>query len=84
MAVHDPDGAGSRSTRDAGCGTVWGVVVIPPEHVAEVAAAGFETERKEAFLRDKISVEGYPSTTAYPPNDDVLREYEAYKREQGW
>ena len=61
-----------------------GVVVIPPEHVAEVAAAGFETERKESFIRDKISVEGYPTTTAYPPNGDVLREYEAYKREQGW
>ena len=61
-----------------------GVVVIPPEHVADVAAVGFETERKEAFIRRKISVDGYPSTTAYPPNEDVLREYEEYKRVQGW
>ncbi len=61
-----------------------GVVVVPPEHVAEVAALGFETERREAFIRQKVSVEGYPSTTAYPPDENVLREYEAYKREQGW
>ncbi len=61
-----------------------GAVAIPPEHVAEVAAEGFGTERKEAFIRQKISVDGYPSTTAYPPNEDILREYEEYKREQGW
>lgn len=61
-----------------------GVVVIPPEYAAEVATVGFDKERQESWIREKIGIHGYPSTTAYPPNDDVLREYEKFAKEQRW
>ncbi|MCY4108741.1 MAG: ribonuclease activity regulator RraA [Chloroflexi bacterium] len=57
-----------------------GVVVIPPVHAAQIAEDGSESERLENFIRMKIRDEGYSTTRAYPPNDEVLAEYESWKK----
>ncbi|MCY3800912.1 MAG: ribonuclease activity regulator RraA [Chloroflexi bacterium] len=57
-----------------------GVVVVPPVHAAHIAEDGSESERREEFIRMKIRDEGYSTTRAYPPNDEVLAEYESWKK----
>lgn len=57
-----------------------GVVVIPPTHAAQIAEEGSEAERREEFIRMKIRDEGYSTDRAYPPNDEVLAEYESWKK----
>jgi regulator of RNase E activity RraA len=59
-----------------------GVVVIPPALAAEIAEEGPQHEDLEVFLRQKIQ-EGYPISEAYPPNERVRAEYEAYKAARG-
>jgi regulator of RNase E activity RraA len=53
-----------------------GVVVIPSAHAEAVAHASFEQEELEAFLTEKVAG-GASIRGVYPPDDDVLREYEA-------
>jgi regulator of RNase E activity RraA len=57
-----------------------GVVVIPSIHATQIAEEGSETERREQFIRMKIRTEGYSTDCAYPPNDEVLAEYESWKK----
>jgi regulator of RNase E activity RraA len=57
-----------------------GVAVIPSIHAAQIAEEGSETERREQFIRMKIRTEGYSTDCAYPPNDEVLAEYESWKK----
>ena len=57
-----------------------GVVVVPPVHAARIAEEGSESERREEFIRMKIRDEGYSTDRAYPPNDEVLAEYELWKK----
>lgn len=59
-----------------------GVVVIPPVHAAQIAEDGSESERLENFIRMKIRDEGYSTDRAYPPGDEVLAEYESWKKGQ--
>jgi len=60
-----------------------GVVVIPAIYAGQIAEQGAETEQREQFIRMKIRSEGYSTDHAYPPNDDVLAEYEAWKMTDG-
>ena len=60
-----------------------GVTVIPAIHAAQIAEEGSETEQREQFIRMKIRTEGYSTDRAYPPNDEVLAEYEAWKSSGG-
>jgi 5-oxopent-3-ene-1,2,5-tricarboxylate decarboxylase / 2-hydroxyhepta-2,4-diene-1,7-dioate isomerase len=53
-----------------------GVVVIPPQFAAEIAAEGPEAEAREVFQRQKMS-EGYSVFEVYPLNDQLKAEYEA-------
>jgi len=55
-----------------------GVVVIPRHLVQDVLAEGRKREDLEAFIRLKIE-EGYPTSKVYPPNEETLREYEAWR-----
>ena len=59
-----------------------GVVVIPPVHAAQIAEDGSESEQLEEFIRMKIREEGYSTDRAYPPNDEVLAEYESWKKRE--
>ena len=59
-----------------------GAVAIPATLVADVARAGVETERKEAFIRG-LAEQGGSLQHVYPPDEDTLRRYEASKREAG-
>ena len=53
-----------------------GVVVIPQAVAAEVATAGVEAERRDAFSREKVEA-GHPLAEAYPLSDALRAEYEA-------
>ena len=59
-----------------------GAVAIPAALVAEVAKAGAETERKEAFIRGLVE-QGGSLNQVYPPDEETLRRYEASKGEAG-
>jgi regulator of RNase E activity RraA len=57
-------------------------VVCVPRHVADqVAADGFEQDRLEAFLLERIK-QGAPLPGTYPPSAETLAEYEARRRER--
>ncbi len=60
-----------------------GAVTIPATHAAGIAEEGAETELRESFIRAKISIDGYSTDRAYPPNAEVLAEFEAWKKTQG-
>ena len=63
-------------------GDAEGVIVIPQAIAAEVAADGWEQERKEEFIYRKV--EGGASIIGvYPPNAETLAEYEAWKKTHG-
>ena len=53
-----------------------GVIVIPQAVAAEVATAGVEAERRDAFSREKVEA-GHPLAEAYPLSDTLRAEYEA-------
>jgi regulator of RNase E activity RraA len=54
-----------------------GVVVMPRAVAAQVAEAGFEQERLERFLAEKVrGGAGLPGV--YPPNEQTLAEYRTW------
>src|SRR5262249_39850388 len=55
-----------------------GVMVIPQAVAAEVAEAGMETERKDAFSRGKVEA-GHPLAEAYPLNEKLQAEDDTTK-----
>ena len=59
-------------------GDAEGVVVIPAHLADEVAAAAVEQERLERFLLREIP-QGRGVFGTYPPNDETLARYEAWK-----
>lgn len=58
-----------------------GAVAIPAALAAEIAEAGVETEQKEGFIRRLIE-QGASTRECYPPDEDTLRRYEAWKRDR--
>ena len=56
-----------------------GAVVIPSALVAEMAAAGPEQERLEAWIMEQVEG-GAPLPGLYPPNDETRARYEASRR----
>jgi regulator of RNase E activity RraA len=64
---------------DVVAGDADGVAVIPRALVEEIARDAPEQERLEAFLLSRIEA-GRPIFGAYPPNEETVREYEAWKR----
>jgi 5-oxopent-3-ene-1,2,5-tricarboxylate decarboxylase / 2-hydroxyhepta-2,4-diene-1,7-dioate isomerase len=56
-----------------------GVVVIPPELIAEVMASASEIEQQEDFIREKIMA-GHTTTGVYPPDEATLREFEKWRQ----
>lgn len=58
-----------------------GVVVIPKDIVAEVAAEAAEQEAREVFLMEEID-KGRSIVGVYPPDDDTLARWEARKRQR--
>jgi regulator of RNase E activity RraA len=59
-------------------GDAEGVVVIPAHMAETIAASALEMEELDAFLLDKIR-QGAPLSRAYPPNAEVLAEYQNYR-----
>ena len=53
-----------------------GVMAIPQAVAAEVAEAGLEAERRDAFSREKVEA-GHSLAEAYPLNDALRAQYEA-------
>jgi regulator of RNase E activity RraA len=58
-------------------GDADGVVCVPLHLVDEVAAEGFEMERKERFVTMKIK-SGEPLFGTYPPDEKTTAEYQAW------
>ncbi|WP_163268557.1 ribonuclease activity regulator RraA [Chelativorans alearense] len=58
-----------------------GVVVIPRQIAAEVAADSFDQEMREKFLFTKIDA-GAPLWGTYPPNEETLKEYAEWRARQ--
>lgn len=56
-----------------------GVAVIPAARVEEIAADCVEQEERDEFLRGRIT-QGVPLAEAYPPNEEIRREYDAYRK----
>ena len=54
-----------------------GAVVVPRNLADGVAEAGVEQERFETFVQERIAA-GAPVKGLYPPNEDTLRDYEAW------
>jgi regulator of RNase E activity RraA len=59
-----------------------GVVCIPRAVADKVAVHGLEQEELEAFLLEKIRA-GAALPGTYPPSEQTLAEYEAWKRRRG-
>jgi regulator of RNase E activity RraA len=55
-----------------------GAVVIPSALVAEMATAGPEQERLEAWIMEQVEG-GAPLPGLYPPNDETRARYEAWR-----
>jgi regulator of RNase E activity RraA len=53
-----------------------GVIAIPQTVAAEVAEAGVEAERRDAFSRSKVEA-GHALADAYPLSEALRAEYEA-------
>ncbi|HEX4518724.1 MAG TPA: hypothetical protein VH063_03985 [Gaiellaceae bacterium] len=62
-------------------GDADGVAVIPNAHAEAIAHASLAQEELEAFLTEKVAA-GAGIRGVYPPSDDVLREYEAQRRDR--
>jgi regulator of RNase E activity RraA len=58
-----------------------GAVAVPTALADEVATAGGEQELKETFIRGLVE-QGVPIGECYPPNGDVLRQYELWKQQR--
>jgi len=61
-------------------GDAQGVLAIPREIAREVADRAYATEHKENFLRATLQKGIRTIDEVYPPSDEVLREYEEFKR----
>ena len=59
-----------------------GLVVVPPQEVEYLVEHGFEHDLQEKFTRIKLGG-GYPLHRAYPPDEELKKEYEAWNKEQG-
>ena len=59
-------------------GDAEGVVVIPRHLAEEVAEKAVEKENREVFLLYKIQ-QGHSIIGVYPPDENTLAEYEAWK-----
>lgn len=59
-----------------------GAVVIPRTLAPEVAEAGLEQERFEAYVQLRVE-EGAAVKGLYPPDEETLRAYEAWKQSSG-
>lgn len=60
-------------------GDAEGVIVVPQSVAEEVARDAYDQERKEEFILGKV--EGGSSIIGvYPPDENTLREYEAWKQ----
>ena len=58
-----------------------GVVVIPAHLAEEVAVEAEEMEQKERFITEKIRA-GASIVGTYPPDEQTLAEYQAWKANQ--
>jgi len=56
-----------------------GVVVVPLGIAAEVASAALEQAAKEPFIQDRLK-EGRALPGTYPPGEELLAEYEAWRK----
>jgi regulator of RNase E activity RraA len=63
-------------------GDAEGVMVIPRAEAEAVARDGWEQERKEEFIYQKVAA-GASIVGTYPPNAETLAEYEAWKKARG-
>ena len=63
-------------------GDSQGVLVIPAALLEQVVTEAEATDHKELYLRRKIEA-GASIYGVYPPNEETMREYEAYRREGG-
>ena len=59
-----------------------GVVAIPAHVAEEVAHDAYEQELREEFFTQKVA-EGASIKGIYPPNEQTLSEYEAWRRSRG-
>ena len=57
-----------------------GSIVIPADLAEEVAQKAIEIEDRELFLREVIEQGQRPLQEVYPPNDEVMKEYEAHRK----
>ena len=60
-------------------GDVDGLVVIPPSEVEALVEHCVAHDLREVFIRLKIA-EGYPLHKAYPPDEELMKEYEEWKK----
>jgi len=58
-----------------------GVVAIPQAVAAQVAEAGLEQELRDTFSRTKVAA-GASLSEAFPPNECLRAEYEAWRQQQ--
>ena len=59
-----------------------GVVAIPAQVAEAVAADAYEQERREEFFQMKVA-QGASIQGVYPPNEQTLAEYAAWRRDEG-
>ncbi|MCB0113563.1 MAG: ribonuclease activity regulator RraA, partial [Caldilineaceae bacterium] len=63
-------------------GDAEGVVVIPAAMAESVAHDAYEQEIREEFFQQKVA-SGSSILGVYPPNEQTLAEFEAWRKEQG-
>ncbi|MEX5257092.1 fumarylacetoacetate hydrolase family protein [Kocuria arenosa] len=56
-----------------------GVVVVPPQLLAEVIADAWEQEQQDAWVYDRVA-EGHPVDGLFPPNAEWKRKYQEYQQ----
>lgn len=59
-----------------------GVVAIPAQVAEEVAHDAYEQERLEEFIQEKVA-SGASILGVYPPNEQTVAEFEAWRKERG-
>lgn len=60
-------------------GDTDGLVVIPPTEVEYLVEHGVEHDLQERFTREKLA-EGYPLHRAYPPDEELRKEYQEWRK----
>jgi regulator of RNase E activity RraA len=63
-------------------GDAEGVIVIPRHLTTTIAQPAAEQEELERFLLEKVAT-GAPLPGTYPPSEQTLVEYAAWKKERG-